>query len=454
MKFTENIKVQYIISCFLFLAVALGCTETAIDPPPPDVEAIFERPVKEIPFEELLDEVQQRTFNYFWDFAEPISGLARERSQEEALDGESKRVITMGGSGFGLSAFPIAVERGWQTKTKVIERLQKVLTFLEGAEKYHGAFSHWYFGDTGITRPFSAQDDGGDLVETAFLIQGLLINREYFSGNNDDEKDIRDRITAIWEGVEWDWYARNEKIITWHWSKTHEFAINLKVRGWNEGLIVYVLAASSPTHSIDKETYINGWASNGAMKNGNTYFDIKLPLGPQKGGPLFFSQYSFIGLNPTNLTDQFANYFEQNRAHSLINYNHCKENPNGYKGYGGDSWGLTASDDFNGYAVHEPENDIGVITPTAALSAFPYTPVESKKAIEYFYYKQNAKLWGDYGFYDAFSETNSWYSDGYLAIDQGPIVCMIENYRTQLLWNLFMQNQEIKDGLTKLGFTY
>lgn len=419
-----------------------------IDPIDPLTEEI---PV--IPHEELLSLVQEKTFNYFWGFAESNSGMARERSQDDAYGGESPKIVTTGGSGFGISSFPIAVERGWKSRGEVLERLKKILTFLEAADTYHGAFSHWYFGDTGKTRPFFSEDDGGDIVETAFLMQGLLINRQYFSGSG-DEKDIRDRITAIWEAVEWDWYTQGNKSITWHWSPTHEFTINHIVRGWNEALILYVLAASSPTHAIDKETYEIGWANNGNIRNNTaTYYGHQLPLGPELGGPLFFAHYSFIGLDPRGLKDQYADdYFEQNKAHSLINYEYCKANPKGFKGYG-ESWGLTASDNNNGYSAHGPTNDLGIITPTAALSSFPYTPAESTKALEYFYYKQNKKLWSTYGFYDAFSEQNNWYADGYLAIDQGPIVAMIENHRTKLLWTLFMKDQEIKDGLVKLGFT-
>ncbi|GAA4954609.1 glucoamylase family protein [Algibacter agarivorans] len=397
------------------------------------------------PDDELLELTQKTTFNYFWDFADSSSGMAKERSQST--------VITIGGSGFGISCFPVAVERGWITKDEAIERMQKVLTFLEGSAKYHGAFAHWYTS-SGVTVPFGTQDDGGDIVETALLFQGLLINRQYFSGDNTEENDIRDRITTLWEAVEWDWYTQGKKSITWHWSSTHGFALNHTVSGWNEALIVYVLAAASPTHSIDKETYEKGWARSGAMKNGETYYDRVLPLGETLGGPLFFAHYSFIGLDPTNLSDQYAtNYFVQNRAHSLINYEYCKDNPKNYAGYSENSWGLTASDNNNGYSAHSPTNDLGVITPTAALSSFPYTPEESRQALEYFYERKN-ELWGEYGFYDAFSDEYGWVADGYLAIDQGPIVAMIENYRTQLLWNLFMQDQNVKDGLTKLGFTY
>ena len=436
------------MSLFLFTS----CTIEDTVPPPPDAVEVFEQEnqVPVIPTDDLLELVQERTFRYFWDFAEPVSGMARERSQ----NGPDSKLVTIGGSGFGISSFPAAVERGWITREEAIDRLQRILTFLENAETYHGAFSHWYEGDTGQTIPFSTIDDGGDLVETAFLIQGLLINRQYFTNDTEDEGNIRSRIRTIWQNVEWSWYERDQNVITWHWSENFGFDLDLQVRGWNEALIVYVLGASSPTFSISKETYDNGWARNGDMINNKSFFGVVLPVGEDFGGPLFLSQYSFIGLDPRNLVDQYANYAEQVRAHSLINFNHCVENPNGFRGYSRDSWGLTASDEPGGYGVHSPTEDNGVITPTAALSSFPFTPVESLRALEHFYYQKNDVLWGEFGFFDAFSESAEWVADGYLAIDQGPIIAMIENHRTQLLWTLFMSDPDVQGGLTKLGFTF
>ena len=405
--------------------------------------------VPELSDQELLDLVQEQTFNYFWDFAEPNSGMARERSQDDAYGGQSPNLVTTGGTGFGLASFPAAVERGWISQEEAITRLDKVLTFLESVPTYHGAFSHWYLGSTAETRPFSELDNGGDLVETAFLIQGLLICREYFEDDNIDS-----RITEIWENVEWDWYTNNQNTLFWHWSPNYNFQLGLEIKGWNEALIVYVLAASSPTHSISKEVYTQGWASNGNIVTNRSHYGINMPLGPSYGGPLFFSHYSFIGLDPRNLQDEYANYWDQNTAHTLINYEYAVRNPKNFEGYGSNSWGLTASDSREGYAAHSPTNDVGVITPTAALSSFPYTPEKSMDALRYFYEELNDNLWGDLGFYDAFSEEYGWYADGYLAIDQGPIIAMIENHRTQLLWNLFMANEEIQSGLDKLGFTY
>ncbi len=449
------VKLKAFVIIFL-VSFSIGCSsdngagsENPTPEPPPETGG--ENPGGRIPLsdEDLLDLVQQQTFNYFWDFAEPVSGMARERSQDDAYGGQGADIVTTGGTGFGLASFPVAVERGWISRDEALARLNKILDFLETVPTYHGAYSHWYLGSTAATRPFSDLDDGGDLVETAFLIQGLLICREYFG-----EEEVASRITKIWEDVEWTWYTQGQDVLYWHWSPTHSFQIDLEIKGWNEALVVYVLAASSPTHSISKDVYTKGWASNGNIKMNRGHYGINMPLGPSYGGPLFFSHYSFIGLDPRNLQDDYANYWQQNQAHSLINYNYCVDNPKNFEGYGPNSWGLTASDSRTGYAAHSPTNDLGVITPTAALSSFPYTPEESMAAMRYFYEEQGDKLWGDLGFYDAFSEEYNWVADGYLAIDQGPIIAMIENYRTQLPWNLFMANPEIKNGLDRLGFSY
>ena len=307
-------------------------------------------------------------------------------------------------------------------------------------------------GETGKTIPFSRKDDGGDLVESSFLFQGLLCVRQYFNGDNKVEKELRNRIGWLWGGVEWNWYTNNQEVLYWHWSPNNGWAMNFPVRGFNECLIMYVLAASGEQYPVTSAIYHRGWAQSNFFINGKEFYGIKLPLGFNYGGPLFFSHYSFLGLNPKGLKDRYADYWEQNQNHTLINYEHCVRNPNKFKGYGPDCWGLTASDTYNGYDAHSPTNDKGTITPTAALSAFPYTPDKSMKALRHFYYDMGDKIWGEYGFVDAFNETQNWYAKSYLAIDQGPIVVMIENYRTGLLWKLFMSCPEIKNGLTKFGF--
>lgn len=399
--------------------------------------------------EDLLTLVQHQTFNYFWDFAHPASGMARERNTSGDL-------VTTGGSGFGIMALIVGVERGFITRAQSLERMDKILDFLETADRFHGVWPHWVNGNTGKVIAFSSNDNGGDLVETAFLLQGLLTFRQYLVPAVPEESALINRINALWHAVEWDWYRRaGQNTLYWHWSPDKQWIMNMQVKGWNEALIVYVLAASSPTHTVPKIVYDNGWASNGGMINGNAYEGILLPLGPSYGGPLFFAHYSFLGLDPRGLSDAYcSNYFLQNRNHSLINQAYCIRNPKKFVTYSDENWGLTASDNHAGYSAHSPTNDLGVITPTASLSSFPYTPVESLKALKFFYYTLGDRLWGTYGFYDAFNITQGWTANSYLAIDQGPIVVMIENYRSGLLWNLFMSAPEVQAGLTSLGFSY
>ena len=394
----------------------------------------------------LLDLVQQQTFKYFWDFAHPVSGLARERN----ISGD---VVTTGGSGFGAMAILVAINRNFITRQQGLARLQTIVNFLKNtAPKFHGAFSHWMNGSSGVVVPFAPNDNGADLVETSYLMMGLLTARQYFNGGDAAEASLRNDINTLWNNVDWDFFRRGKKVLYWNWSPDKEFIINVPVQGWNETLVTYVLAASSTTYRISKAVYDSGFARNGAMKNGNVYYGYQLPLGEAFGGPLFFEHYSFMGINPKGLTDQYANYQTQTTNHTKINYEYCKANPKNWYGYSDQSWGLTASDIPNGYTASSPTNDVGVIAPTAALSSFPYTPTESMKALKFFYYKLGDKLWSDYGFYDAFRLHDGWFANSYLAIDEGPIIVMIENYRSGLLWNLFMSCPEVKTGMQSLGF--
>jgi hypothetical protein len=398
--------------------------------------------------EELLDLVQRQTFKYFWDFGHPTSGMTRERNT-------SGNTVTSGGSGFGIMAILIGMERGYISREDGILRLQNIMFFLSNADRFHGAWSHWINGNTGTVIPFSPDDNGGDLVETAFLTMGLLTARQYLDTNITVEWSLYHDIDELWKGVEWDWYTQNSQdVLYWHWSPNFGWVKNHKIGGYNEALATYVMAAASPDHGIDASVYHNGWARNGSIINGNSFYGIELPLGSNYGGPLFFEHYSYIGINPMNLTDLYGDYREQCINHTLINRQHCIENPYNYVGYSKDSWGLTASDNHEGYSAHSPTNDKGVITPTGAISSIPYTPQESLEAIRFFYYIIGDKLWGEYGFYDAFNPTEGWVASSYLAIDQGPIICMIENYRTGLLWDLFMSAPEVQASLQKLGFSH
>jgi hypothetical protein len=405
---------------------------------------------------QLLDAVQRQTLRYFWDFAHPASGLARERSNV-AYD-YGLETVTSGGSGFGVMAIIVGVERGWIPRAEAAKRLLHAVRFLAKASAYHGVFPHFLNGETGRTIPFSRKDDGGDLVETSFLIAGLLTARQYFDGAGGEERELRDRINTLWSEVEWDWHTQGGApgggdVLYWHWSPNNGWAMNHEIRGWNECLITYVLAASSPRYPISPEVYHRGWARDGAIRNGKRYFDIELPLGPELGGPMFFAHYSFMGLDPRGLKDRYADYWQQNVAHTHINRAHCLANPKHCKGYGEACWGLTACDNYEGYNAHAPDNDLGVIAPTAALASMPYAPEHSLQALRHFYGTLGGKLWSEYGFRDSFSEGRNWVADSHLAIDQGPIVVMIENHRSGLLWKLFMSCPEVQGGLKKLGFS-
>ena len=406
--------------------------------------------------DELLDLVQRQTFRYFWDGAEPVSGMARERYHVDGDYPENDQdVITTGGSGFGIMVILSGIERRYITREQGLERMNRIVTFLEKADSFHGAFSHWMYGPTGKVKPFGQKDNGGDLVETAFLFQGLLAVDQYYINGSNEEKTLASRIDRLWRRVEWDWYRNGQNVLYWHWSPEYDWIMNFPVRGYNECLIMYILAAASPTHGVPAEVYHEGWAENGTIVYPHTVegFELNLRYQGTPVGPLFWAHYSFLGLDPRGLKDRYADYFQEMKNYTLINRAYCIRNPKNYVGYGENCWGLTAGYSVKGYAAHAPNerNDWGVISPTAALSSIIYTHEESMAVLRNLY-DMGDKVWGKYGFYDAFNETDNWYPKRYLAIDQGPIAVMIENYRSQLLWKLFMSHPDVQNGLKKLGF--
>jgi hypothetical protein len=408
-------------------------------------------PKPELSDEDLLDLVQRQTFAFFWEGAHAVSSMAFDRVPVE--NGELKDVVATGGTGFGIMSVIVAAERRWISRRQALQRIVNICSFLFHAENYHGVYPHFIDGATGAALTLWPEDAGSDIVETSFLMTGLLCARQYFDGNDAEETELRERINTLWRRVEWDWHVRpGSDVLQWHRTPDDKWGVSLEIRGWNECLITYVLSASSPDYAIDAAVYHRGWAAGGCFNNGTEYYGVRLPLGSAFGGPLFFTQYAFLGIDPRGLKDSYANYWDQNMAHSLINYEHCVRNPHGYKGYGPDCWGLSASDGDNGYCAHAPDNDHGVITPTAAIANMPYTPEQSMRALRRFYYDLGDSLWRAYGFIDAFNETTGWRASYYLAISQGPIIIMIENFRTGLLWRLFMSCPEVQGGLKKLGF--
>ncbi len=413
----------------------------------------------ELTDEAMLTLVQRQTFEYFWSGAESHSGWARERIHidEPAFD---QTLTTSGGTGFGLMAILVGIERGFVTRTEAVERLEKILTFAWKADRFHGVWSHWVEGDSGRVRPFSAKDNGGDLVETSFLAQGLICVRQFFRNGDERERQLSQLADELWRSIEWNWHQGpdREDVLYWHWSPDFAWEMNFRIRGYNECLITYVLAASSPTFPVPADVYHKGWAESGAIRADSAYLGIPLKLRHQgvrsTCGPLYWAHYSFLGLDPRGLKDRYADYWQENRNHVRMIREHCIRNPGHFAGYGRDCWGLTSSYALKFYNGHSPENEEGTISPTAALSSFPYEPEFCMEALRGFYSKHKDRLFGKFGPYDAFNVQENWFPQRYLAIDQGPIIVMIENHRSGLLWNLFMSSQEIQTGLQALDFEF
>lgn len=447
-----------------FYKVAVSDSRYRVSPSS-DIASASTRPLDD---DELLSMLQEACFHYYWDGAHPVAGMALEN-----VPGDDHMVAT-GASGFGIMAIVVGVDRGFITREQGLERLTRIVSFLEKAPRYHGAWSHFMDGDTGKTLTvFGMFDNAGDLVETAFLMQGLLAARQYFKGASSAERDLYARISHLWETVEWDWYRRSPQsdALYWHWSPEWSWYIDHRLTGFNETMITYLLAIASPTHSVPPDLYYSGWANQskvGAIyrsgwsgthegelyMNGHSYYDIKLDVGVGSGGPLFFTHYSFLGFDPRGIRDRYTDYFENNRNIARINYEYCVHNPGHYVGYGKDFWGLTASDGAYGYIPHSPtlRDDDGTMTFTGALSSFPYTPAESMAVLKHLYRDLGERAWGTYGPRDAINLGLNWISPSYVGLNQAPITVMVENYRTGLIWKLFMSNPEIRPMLERIGF--
>lgn len=426
-------------------------TSSLLESPPSAEATASTHPMTD---DELLTMVQEASFRYYWEAAEPHSGMTRESEPG------SDDIIALGASGFGVMAIVTGTQRGFITHQQAIDRLLRITGFLSTADRFHGAWPHFLSGSTGHVLPvFGMYDNGADLVETSFLMEGLLTARQYFKNDGPSGKELYDRITKLWEGVDWSWFRATPKrdALYWHWSPDYTFYIANRLTGWNEVMITYLEAIASPTHSIPASDYYSGWVGEGVgnkYANGATYYGIKHAVGEGTGGPLFFTDYSYMGFDPHNLHDRYADYYENNRAQALINQQYCIQNPHHWEGYGTDAWGLTAVDGPDGYVPYEPTFDLddGTIAPTGAISAFPYTPKESMAALKHFYRDLGAQVWGIYGFRDSFNLQQNWYSGITMGLNQAPMAVMIENYRTGLIWKNFMANPEIQPMLEQIGF--
>ncbi len=406
----------------------------------PDTEYLHDR--------EALEDLARSAFNYMWEDGDPHSGMAF-----EADFGWETRPVAVGGTGFGVAAIVVGTDRGWIGRNEAVERLLRIARFLRdktARTKLHGAFPHWLDGETGETIPFGENDDGADIVETSLLMQGLLIARAYFNGPGSEE-ELRSVITGLWEEVDWDWFTNGEHNgLYWHWLPTEgKGYTGLKILGYNEALITYILALSSPTHPISAKAY-RYWSSGWGYRLKKTY-GYRLEATLPGGGPLFLAHYSFIGLDPRRMADKYVpgGYFVRGVTQTLSNRGYCLEEAPPENRYSENFWGLSASQIKDGYDDSNPLNDHGVVAPTAALASMPYTPYYSLLVLHNLREGFGGRAWGRFGPYDGISLKDEWISPHVLAIDQLPIVSMVENYRSGLLWKLLMDDPDVREGLKK-----
>jgi hypothetical protein len=390
--------------------------------------------------ERLLTEIQEAHFRYFYDFAHPGSGLAR-LSTTRTPD-----TCATGATGMGLLNLAVAAERGFISRPDAAYRVLKELKFLsEKADRFHGAFPHLVDGTTGRTIPFGKDDDGADIVETAFLMQGVLFCREYFSHPDPVESEIRKLADSLWRGVEWNWFLGEDASssgLLWHWSPVNGWKKHHLITGFNECQIVYILSLASPSHPIPVKSYWEGWESSRYGEQ-RTQFGISLELAHNITPPLFWTHYSYLGFDPRQLTFNDRSYFEHFRDFCLVQVRYAQSKSNVFQGYG-PLWGITASRGPDGYRAFAPgPRDNGTLAPTAALASMPYVPDDSRACLLEMYQKHGAELWGPFGFYDAFNFSRNWVAHVYTGIDEGPIAPMIENYRSGLCWKTFMKAPEI-----------
>jgi hypothetical protein len=399
--------------------------------------------------DEFLEYVQQTSFDYFWYGANPANGLVPDRSATTSP-------CSIAAVGFGLTAIGIGIDHGWISRTQGVARVLTTLnTFLQGPQGpnasgmigYHGWFYHFLDMNTALRANSELSS-----IDTTLLLAGILYAKQYFDSTNTDETNIRTMADTIFNRVDWNWMARGTNAVSMGWFPPGSFLTDNWI-GYNEGMILYCLglgAASNPLPASAWNRWTSGytWATN--------YGQAFVPF-----PPLFGHQYSHCWIDFRHITDSYMNshnstYFENSRRAAIAQRAYCMANPLQQVGYSSNVWGLTACDGPTGYAAHgapPAQNDDGTIAPTAPGGAMAFTPEYSLPTLRYFYSHYRPRIWTAYGFRDAFNLGAQWWASDTLGIDQGPIVIMIENYRTERVWRLFMQNEEVQRGLQRAGFT-
>lgn len=428
----------------------------------------------------FLDTLQVQTFAYFWDLANPVNGLVPDRAPTPSF-------ASVAAVGFGLTAYPIGVERGYIARGEARQRVFTTLRFLweapQGPEPagtigYRGFYYH--FLDMGSGARFEQTELS--TIDTALLLAGILVCREYFDGADPDETAIRELADSIYGRVDWGWAQRDPPGVSMAWRPESGFSSH-DWRGYNEAMILYVLALGSPTHPIEPAAW-DFWVSS--YQWGEFY-------GQEHVGfePLFGHQYSHVWIDFRGIQDGYMrgrglDYFENSRRATYAQRAYAEDNPAGWRGYGGDIWGLTACDgpldgtieiggvqrQFFSYRARGASftrvEDDGTIAPTAVGGSVPFAPEITIPALKAMRVRYGEYLFGEYGFLDAFNPTLTtqvslkhgrvvpdvgWFDTDYLGIDQGPILIMMENYRSELIWELMKKNASIVRGLRRAGFS-
>lgn len=412
--------------------------------------------------EAVLDDIQRRHFKYFWELTNSVNGLVPDR----ANPANNTAASSIAATGFGLTAYIVGVERGFITRQQAAERTLTTLRFFADAPQssastdvtgYKGFFYHFLNRDTGYR---DKADTELSTIDTALLLAGVLSSQSYFDGDNETETEIRELADRLYRAVEWKWAMNGGSKMTMGWSPENGFLPHVW-SGYNEAMILYILAFGSPDASkkIDGSIW-NNWTATYHWDKFHGYDMVNF-------SPLFGHQYSHIWVDFKGIRDSYMrgkalDYFENSRRATMSNRAYCIANPKGFKGYGENIWGLTASDGPGGYFGKEGYYargasalwiyDDGTIAPTAAGGSFPFTPEESYNALTAMKKYNGGVLWTQYGFWDAFNPQVDWVAEWWLGIDQGPILIMIENYRTGLVWNLMKKNPYIASGLKAAGF--
>ena len=402
--------------------------------------------------EALLDTLQHTAFDYFWNEANPTNGLIKDRSTLSSP-------CSIASLGFGLSAICIGIDHGWVSRDDGRARIRTALqtlwtkpqgNALSGTIGYKGLYYH-FLDMPGALRTWDCELS---TIDTALLFAGIIDAKQYFDTADPVDVEVRALADSIYYRADWEFMRNFAPSIYMGWKPGTGFSTFGQWIGYNEAMILFILALGSPTHPVPATTW-TAWTSgyNWSTQYGQTY--VIFP-------PLFGHQYShcwidFRSIYDTYMANRGITYFENSRRATLAQRAYCIANPSGRVGYGANQWGLTASDGPTGYNARgapPSQNDDGTISPTAVGGAVPFAPEVAIPALHHLYDTYGPQLFSTYGFRDAFNLTVNpdWYDTDYIGIDQGPIIVMIENYRTGKVWQRFMANPDIQRGLQRAGF--